>query len=123
MEIACDNIDKLINIEMRRTGLPRGKKWVLWEVARELSPEPLILAAARLLNREASDIAIVTGAAVPGHMPVGENDGPFGSVVLATALVRIGSAAPRNRPRSPASTICSSPSSGSAATATASSTA
>jgi hypothetical protein len=62
-EIACDNIDKLINIEMRRTGLPRGKKWVLWEVARELSPEPLVLAAARLLNREASDIAIVTGAA------------------------------------------------------------
>ena len=81
MEIACDNIDKLINIEMRRTGLPRGKKWVLWEVARELSREPLVLAAARLLNREA------------------------------------------NRPRSPASTICSSPSSGSAATATASSTA
>jgi hypothetical protein len=29
MEIAADNIDKLINIEMRRTGLPRGKKWVL----------------------------------------------------------------------------------------------
>jgi D-glutamate cyclase len=74
MEIACDNIDKLINIEMRRTGLPRGKKWVLWEVARKLSPEPLVLAAAHLLNREASDIAIVTGAAVPGHMPVGENE-------------------------------------------------
>ena len=37
MEIAADNIDKLINIEMRRTGLPRGKKWVLWEVAREIS--------------------------------------------------------------------------------------
>src|ERR1700681_1741137 len=90
MEIAADNIDKLINIEMRRTGLPRGKKWGLWEVTRELSPEPLVLAAARLLDRAPSDIAIVTGAAVPGHMPVGENDGPFGSVVLATALVRIG---------------------------------
>jgi hypothetical protein len=90
MEIAADNIDKLINIEMRRTGLPRGKKWVLWEVARAISSEPLVLAAARLLDRAPSDIAIVTGAAVPGHMPVGENDGPFGSVVLATALVRIG---------------------------------
>jgi len=62
----------------------------LWEVARALSSEPLVLAAARLLDRAPSDIAIVTGAAVPGHMPVGENDGPFGSVVLATALVRIG---------------------------------
>src|SRR5882757_9530884 len=89
MEIAADNIDKLINIEMRRTGLPRGKKWVLWEVARAISSEPLVLAAARLLDRAPSDIAIVTGAAVPGHMPVGENDGPFGSVVLAKALTRI----------------------------------
>jgi hypothetical protein len=90
MEIAADNIDKLINIEMRRTGMPRGKKWVLWEVARAISPEPLVLAAARLLDRAPSDIAIVTGAAVPDHMPVGENDGPFGSVVLASTLVKVG---------------------------------
>jgi hypothetical protein len=90
MEIASDNIDKLINIEMRRKGMPRGKKWVLWEVAREVSPEPLVLAAARLLTGAPREVAIVTGAAVPGHMPVGENDGPFGSVVLATTLRRIG---------------------------------
>lgn len=90
MEIACDNIDKLINIEMRRKGLPRGKKWVLWEIARAVSDEPLVLAAARLLTRAPCSIAIVTGAAVPGHMPVGENDGPFGSVVLAATLTKIG---------------------------------
>jgi hypothetical protein len=90
MDIAADNIDKLINVEMRRTGMPRGKKWVLYEVARAVSPEPLVLAAARLLVRAPSDVAIVTGAAVPGHMPVGENDGPFGAVVLAAALTRIG---------------------------------
>ena len=29
MEIACDNIDKLINIEMRRKGLPRDRKSVV----------------------------------------------------------------------------------------------
>jgi hypothetical protein len=92
MEIACDNIDKLINIEMRRKGLPRGKKWVLWEIARAVSPEPLVLAAARLLVRAPCRVAIVTGAAVPGHMPVGENDGPFGSVMLAATLERIGHA-------------------------------
>lgn len=90
MQIACDNIDKLINIEMRRQGLPRGKKWVLWELARAQSDEPLVLAAARLLVRAPCDVAIVTGAAVPEHMPVGENDGPFGAVVLASTLVRIG---------------------------------
>ena len=49
-----------------------------------------MLAAARLLDRAPCSIAIVTGAAVPNHMPVGENDGPFGSVVLAAALVKIG---------------------------------
>jgi len=65
MEIAADNIDKLINIEMRRTGLPLGKKWVLWEVARAISPEPLVLAAARLLNRDPSDIAIVAFRPTP----------------------------------------------------------
>jgi hypothetical protein len=75
---------------MRRAGMPRGKKWVLYEVVREISLEPLVLAAARLLARPTSDIAIVTGAAVPGHMPVGENDGPFGAVVLASVLGRIG---------------------------------
>jgi len=65
MEIAAGNIDKLINIEMRRTGLPLGKKWVLWEVARAISPEPLVLAAARLLNRDPSDIAIVAFRPTP----------------------------------------------------------
>jgi len=50
---------------MRRTGLPRGKKWVLWEVAREISPEPLGLAAARLMNRGPSDIAIVAFRPTP----------------------------------------------------------
>jgi hypothetical protein len=90
MEIAADNIDKLLNIEMRRSGMPRGKKWVLYEVVREVSLEPLVLAAARLLVRPPSNVAIITGAAVPGHMPVGENDGPFGAVVLASVLTRIG---------------------------------
>jgi hypothetical protein len=30
MEIACDNIDKLINIEMRHTGMPRGGERIPW---------------------------------------------------------------------------------------------
>ena len=61
---------------------------MLWEIARAVSPEPLVLAAARLLVRAPSSVAIVTGAAVPGHMPVGENDGLFGAAVLAATLER-----------------------------------
>lgn len=88
--IACDNIDKLLCVEMRRKGLPRGFKWPLYETARAMSDRPLVLAGAELLNVSASRIAIVTGAAVPDHMPLGENDGPFGATVLAGTLTRIG---------------------------------
>ena len=90
MLIACDNIDKLLCVEMRRPGLPRGFKWPLYEIARGRLSEPMVLAAARLLDRPPAAIGIVTGAAVPKHMPKGENDGPFGAVALARALNAIG---------------------------------
>jgi len=50
----------------------------------------MVEAAADMLDRPSCRIAIVTGAQVPEKMPVGENDGPLGSVVLAQALTRIG---------------------------------
>jgi hypothetical protein len=90
MLIACDNIDKLLCVEMRRPGLPRGFKWPLYEIARSRLSEPMVLAAARLLDRPPATVGIVTGAAVPKHMPKGENDGPFGAVALAQALNAIG---------------------------------
>ncbi len=89
-EIAAENIDRLITVEIRRAGVVRGFKSGLYDIVRAASPTPLVLAAARMLDRPAARIGIVTGAAVPEHMPVGENDGPFGSVVLAGALERIG---------------------------------
>ena len=88
--IAFDNIDRLINVEMRSGTLPRGLKWTMYEIARNVSPLPLVAAAALALNGPPGRVLIAGGAAVPGHMPVGENDGPIGSVVLARALVRIG---------------------------------
>lgn len=90
MEIACDNIDKVQCIEIRRRGLPRGHKWTLYELARAVESEPLVLAAARKLAGPPARVAILTGAAVPEHMPNGENDGPFGAAVLARALVAVG---------------------------------
>ena len=90
MEIAAENMDRLLCIEMRRKGLPRGFKWPLYEEARAISRGPMVLEAARLLARRAASIGIVTGAAVPEHMPLGENDGPFGSTVLAGGLLAFG---------------------------------
>lgn len=90
MLIAADNLDKLLCVEIRRQGLPRGFKWPLYELARSKLAEPMVIAAARLLDRPPARVALVTGAAVPDHMPRGENDGPFGAAVMARALHAIG---------------------------------
>lgn len=90
MQIAADNIEKLLCVEMRRRGIPRGFKWRIYEIARAAEAEPLMLAAARPLAGAALRVALVTGAWVPEQMPVGESDGPYGTVVLARALERIG---------------------------------
>jgi hypothetical protein len=50
----------------------------------------LVKAAALEFDRPPSQVLLVSGAAVPGHMPVGENDGPIGTVVLARALSAMG---------------------------------
>lgn len=90
LSVACDNIDRLVCVEMRRRGLPVGFKTVLYDKARRLSDRPLAQAAAELLSVSPARVGIVTGASVPDHMPVGENDGPFGAAVLGEALTRIG---------------------------------
>lgn len=90
MELVCDAIDKLQCTEMRRRGLPRGHKWKLYELARSTESESLVLAAARKLAGDPMHVGILTGAAVPEHMPKGENDGPFGAVVLAKSLLMAG---------------------------------
>jgi hypothetical protein len=88
--IAFDNIDRLINVEMRGRGLPRGLKWTMFEIAREAAGMSLVAAAALEYDRPPARVLLLSGAAVPQHMPVGENDGPIGTVVLARALKRIG---------------------------------
>ncbi|MEO3386391.1 glutamate cyclase domain-containing protein [Mesorhizobium sp. CAU 1741] len=90
MHIAADAIDRVISVEMRRRGRERGFKAALAAVCREAEDRPLVLAAAEALDREPARITIVTGAALPDHMPVGENDGPFGAAVLAQKLEKIG---------------------------------
>ncbi len=88
--IACDNIDRLMNVEMRSRVLPRGGKWPMFLMAREAAGMSLVEAAAREFYRPPGRVLLVSGAAVPKHMPVGENDGPIGTVVLCRALKAIG---------------------------------
>ena len=90
MLIAAENIDRLQCLEIQGRGLPRGIKGPLYEAVRAAHDGPLVLAAAELLDAAPAHIGIVSGAAVPDHMPVGENDGPLGTAVLARALARIG---------------------------------
>lgn len=89
-EAAYENLDRLSCLEIQGAALPHGVKTGLYEAAREAEGRPLTLAGAELLDRPPARIGIVTGAAVPDHMPAGENDGPLGSVVLARALVAMG---------------------------------
>jgi len=89
--IACANIDRVMNIEMRGHGsLPRGMKWSMYLMAREAAGMPLVLAAALEFDRSPCRVLLASGAAVPHHMPVGENDGPIGTAVLARTLTAIG---------------------------------
>ncbi len=87
MLYACENIDRLQCMELQGRALPRGLKATLYDLARAAHDGPLVHAAAVMLNEGPG---IVTGAAVPEHMPVGENDGPLGATVLANALMRCG---------------------------------
>lgn len=88
--IAFENLDRLLNVEMRSSSLPRGAKWTMYLMARERAGMPLVYAAAREFDRAPASVLLVSGAAVPGYMPVGENDGPIGTVVLTRALVAMG---------------------------------
>lgn len=90
MHVAGENIDRVMNLEIRRPGPRQGIKWPLYTLARRKLEEPMVLAAARSLDCPPRRIGIVSGAAVPERMPNGENDGPFGSVVLSRALLALG---------------------------------
>lgn len=88
-EIIGEYIDRLVTVEMRMSGLPRGKTHLLYDAARRDAGEPLSLRAARsLLERvNAGDRIVITcGAGVPPWLPKGESDGPPGGVAIASAL-------------------------------------
>lgn len=89
-QIAAENIDRLITVEMRRKGIPRGIIGDLYKAAREkLGNKPLtFLAATALMEaaRKSKPIIISTGFKYANFVPHGETDGPPGAAALARSL-------------------------------------
>jgi D-glutamate cyclase len=85
---AFENLDRLLNVEMRPQGLPVGVIRRLYQEARRNGP-PLVWQAAEALRKRGQRVACVTGC-VFTHLPRGEVDGPIGAAVLAQSLVRLG---------------------------------
>jgi len=88
--IAFENLDRVLSLELQGAALPYGVKARLYEAARQVHDRPPVQEAAELLNRPPCRVGIVTGAQVPEKMPLGENDGPLGAVVLAKTLNSLG---------------------------------
>jgi len=89
-QIVCENIDRLITVEMRRRGIPRGIIAALYEAAREKQGDkPLsYLAATSLMEaaKKVTPIFISTGFKYANYVPYGETDGPPGAAALARSL-------------------------------------
>ncbi len=83
-------IDEVCTLEIRPPSMPRGVLRRMYEEAQENKTEPLVYTiATRLMQQRGAAVGIATGA-LSANLPAGENDGPFGTVVLAHALASIG---------------------------------
>jgi hypothetical protein len=85
----CDTIDQAVTVSFRPAGLSQGVVPQLYRAAREDLPLSYEIARA-ILDQPGAHVGILTGAAVPGFLPNGENDGPLGAVALARALLSLG---------------------------------
>lgn len=83
-----ENIDRIVEIELRAAGLPIGIMPRLYEEARNGGPPLSLTIARRLLDSKVQRVALVTGV-VFGPIPFGEIDGPVGAAVLADALAKL----------------------------------
>lgn len=86
-----ESLDRLATIEMRPPTSPAGILGPFYALARDGREEPISLAAAKALaSRKTGRTLIVTGLVEEGRFPVGEIDGPIGSLALARALTLLG---------------------------------
>lgn len=89
MEIACKNIDRLVNVGFHPHGMPRQDIGELYELCAQDGPVSY-KCAKDILAHPGATVGIFTGAAVMGVFPKGESDGPLGAAALARALLKLG---------------------------------
>jgi hypothetical protein len=87
--VPFENIDRLLNVEVRPDGLPQGVMQRAYDVVRGAG-EPLVYQAAKELDSVAGTIGFLTGVHFPPHFEMGEIDGPIGTVVLGNVLGALG---------------------------------
>ena len=85
---ACENIDALCLLQLRTVGLSPVGLRELYNAARKERPISYEIARA-LLAKPGARVGIVTGSISPAF-PLGETDGPLGSLALGAALARLG---------------------------------
>jgi D-glutamate cyclase len=83
-------MEHLLQVEMRRPGLPKGAITPFYRAARRDGPPLLYEIGTEVLSRTHARVAIFTGVVVPGYLDIGEIDGPPGAAVLAAALGGLG---------------------------------
>ena len=88
---AFESLDRIAIIEMRPPTSPAGIVAPFYALARAGAREPLTCQIARaVLEREPTEVLIVTGLVDAVRFPCGEIDGPIGSLALARALTGLG---------------------------------
>lgn len=90
MKIACMNIDRLANIQIRSNAMPRNDLAQLLQYLNNDGPVSYQIAKALLEVKPHSKVCIFTGAQDSIRYPKGESDGPLGAVAIARALELLG---------------------------------
>lgn len=84
-----ENIDRLLNVELRIAKAPMGIVGQLYRHVRGELPLSYQIGRA-LLDRPGARIGFVTGVYLPPYFPAGEIDGPIGGLVFARVLGQLG---------------------------------
>ncbi len=88
---AFESLDRIAVTEMRPPTSPAGIVAAFYELVRASGDLPLTYQISRaILDRTPGKALVVTGLVDTERFPVGEIDGPLGSIALARALVALG---------------------------------
>ncbi|MBN1313944.1 MAG: DUF4392 domain-containing protein [Anaerolineales bacterium] len=87
----CNDLDRLLTVEMGSENVPMGMIEKLYTHTRgDGLPITLQIADALLAAKQDSHVGILSGVFIPDFFPHGEHDGPVGAVVIGKVLTTLG---------------------------------